>query len=80
MVFIGSYLFCHLTPEKAIRTDLFFSGYIVGALKTEVFISNEAPWKDRYFCKNPGIGPDFIAVRKGELGLWYIDYKNSGGG
>lgn len=62
-------------PERAIRTDLFFHGYIIDALKTEI-----SPWKDKYFCKNPGIGPDFIAVRKGELGLWYIDYKNSGGG
>lgn len=75
MVFAGIYLFCHLTPERAIRTDLFFRRYIIGALKTEI-----SPWKDKYFCKNSGIGSDFIAVRKGELGLWHIDYKNSGVG
>lgn len=80
VVLIGTYLFSHSTPERAIRTYLFFDGYLTKAFITEVFMSNEAPWKGKYYCKNPGIGPDFIAVEKGDLGLWYVDLKHSGGG
>ena len=76
----GSYLFCHSTPDKSIRTYLFFNGYLVKALKTEIYMSNGTPWKGKYYCKNPGIGPDFIAVEKSNLGLWSVDLKNSGGG
>lgn len=79
LTFAGSYLFSHSTPERSIRTYLFFDGYLAKALKTEVCMSNETPWKDKYYCKNPGIGPDFIAVEKSNLGLWYVDVKNSGG-
>ncbi|NOV60413.1 hypothetical protein B0H38_002221 [Clostridium beijerinckii] len=42
-------------------------------------MSNETPVKGKYYCKNSGIGPDFIAVEKTVLGLWYVDLKNSGG-
>jgi hypothetical protein len=75
----GSYLFCHSTPENSIRTHLFFNGYLVKALKTDIYMSNETLWKGKYYCENPGIGPDFIAVEKSDLGLWYVDLKNSGG-
>lgn len=80
LAFVGSYLFCNSTPEKSIRTYLFFNGYLAKALKTDIYMSNETPWKGKYYCKNPGIGPDFIAVEKSNLGLWYVDLKNSGGG
>jgi len=30
--------------------------------------------------KNPGIGPDFISVDRGEFGLWFVNVQNSGGG
>jgi hypothetical protein len=80
LAFSGSYLFCNSTPEKSIRTHLFFNGYLAKALKTDIYMSNEIPWKGKYYCENPGIGPDFIAVEKSNLGLWYVDLKNSGGG
>ncbi|WP_271813625.1 hypothetical protein [Clostridium beijerinckii] len=77
--FVGSYFFSHSTPEMSIRTYLLFHGYLTKALKTEIYMSNETPVKGKYYCKNPGIGPDFIAVEKTVLGLWYVDLKNSGG-
>ncbi|MFT8352025.1 hypothetical protein [Clostridium saccharoperbutylacetonicum] len=80
LAFAGSCLFSHSTPEKSIRTYLFFNGYLAKALKTDIYMSNETPWKGKYYCENPGIGPDFIAVEKSNLGLWYVDLKNSGGG
>ena len=64
VILIGAYLFTHSTPERSIRAYLFFSGYLTKALKTEVYLSNESPWKGKYYCKNPSIGPDFIAVEK----------------
>lgn len=79
-VFIETYLFSHSTPERSIKTYLFFDGYLTKAFITEVYMSNEVPWMGKYYCKNPGIGPDFIAVEKGDLGLWYVDLKHSGGG
>jgi hypothetical protein len=79
VMLVGVYLFCHSTPVRSIRTYLFFNGYFTKALKTEVCISNEVSWKGKYYCNNPGIGPDFIAVKKRLLGLWYVDPKNSGG-
>lgn len=80
VAFIGTYFLSHSTPERSIRTYLFFDGYLTKAFITEVHMSNEAPWKGKYYCKNPGIGPDFIAVKKGDLGLWHVDLKHSGGG
>lgn len=80
VILSGTYLFSHSTPERSIRTYLFFHGYLTKALRTEICMSNESPWKGKYYCKNPGIGPDFIAVKKTNLGLWYVDLKNSGGG
>lgn len=74
------YLLSHSTPERSIRTYLFFDGYLAKALQTDVYMSNRTPEKGKYYCKNPGIGPDFIAVEKSNLGLWYVDLKNSGGG
>jgi hypothetical protein len=80
VAFIGTYLFSHSTPERSIRTYLFFDGYLTKAFRTEVHMSSEVPWKGKYYCTNPGVGPDFIAVDKGNLGLWYVDLKHSGGG
>jgi hypothetical protein len=79
LIFPGSYLLSHSTPERSIRAYLFFTGHLTNALKTEIHMSNEMPWKGKYYCKNPAIGPDFIAVKKRNLGLWYVDLKNSGG-
>lgn len=80
LIFAWGYLFSHSTPERSIRTYLFFDGYLAKAFITDVYMSNDESWKNKYYCKNPGIGPDFIAVEKSNLGLWYVDLKNSGGG
>ena len=73
------YSICHSTPQRAIRTNLFFNGYVIKALKTEICVSNEDPWVGMYYCINPPIGSDFYAVKKDNLGFWHIDYKKSGG-
>lgn len=79
VILSGTYLFSHSNPERAIRTYLFLDGYLTKAFITEVSISDEVPWKGKYYCKNPGIGPDFIAAEKKDLGLWYVDLEHSGG-
>jgi hypothetical protein len=76
---ISLFLFAHSTPERAIRLNLLFDGYIVDGFKTEIRLSNEErPWKGKYYCINPSIGVDFYAVKKGFLNLWVVDSENSG--
>ncbi|WP_294406192.1 hypothetical protein [uncultured Clostridium sp.] len=76
---IALFLFAHSTPERAIRLNLIFDGYIVSAFKTEIILSNEDPWKGKYYCINPGIGADFYSVKKVFLNLWFVDIEKSGG-
>lgn len=74
------FLFAHSTPERALKWNLIFHGYIVNGFNTEVYISNEDPWKGKYYCVNPSIGSDFYSVKKGVFNLWFVDLENSGGG
>ncbi|WP_160689205.1 hypothetical protein [Clostridium sp. C2-6-12] len=78
--FIITYIFCHSTPERSIKSYLFFNGYSVNAFITEVYMCNDDSFAGKYYCKNPGIGPDSIAVKKSNFELWYVDLQNSGGG
>lgn len=78
--FIITYVFCHFTPERSIKTYLFFNGYFASAFITEVYMHNTPPFNGKYYCKNPGVGPDSIAVKKSNFDIWYVDLQNSGGG
>ena len=77
---ISMFLFTHSTPERAVKSNLIFDGYVIDGFKTEICISNESPWKGKYYCANPSIGADFYSVKKGILNLWFVDIENSGGG
>ncbi|WP_246615548.1 hypothetical protein [Clostridium thailandense] len=80
VVFTGMYLFCHSTPERLIRTDLFFTGHLIGAFTTDVFKNGmDLQYGQFYSCKNPGIGPDHYAFFK-KNGFWYINRNGTGGG
>lgn len=78
--FIITYVFCHSTPERSIKSYLFFDGYFANAIITEVCMHSDPHFNGKYYCKNPGIGPDSIAVKKSDFELWYVDLQNSGGG
>lgn len=80
------YLFCHSTPERVIRTDLFFARHhFIDAFRTQI---NEYPVRykpdiARYTCRNPSIGPDFYSIDYKYLGqfkFWYIYWPGTGGG
>ncbi|WP_234123780.1 hypothetical protein [Clostridium hydrogenum] len=74
------YIFCHSTPERAIREDLFKQGYFIGAFNTKIYKSRyDEQYGQSYSCKQPVIGPDFYSVTK-ENGLWYINHDGTGGG
>lgn len=74
----GTYLFCHSSPERIIRSNLFMNGHFINAFRTEIFISAEdKQFGKLYSCKNPTLGPDHYAFKK-ENGLWYIDWDGTG--
>lgn len=78
---VGIFLFCHSTPERTIRTYLFFDGHMIDSIRTEVFPGRiDLQYGEQYCTKNPAIGPDFISVDKGVMGLWFVNKKTSGGG
>ena len=80
------YLFCHSTPERVIRTDLFFvRHHFVDAFRTKIseYPIRYKPDIARYVCKDPAIGPDFYSVDYKYLGkfkFWYIYWPGTGGG
>ena len=78
--FAGAYLFCHSTPERVIRSDLFFEGHIIGAFNTDVYKGGvDLQYGQFYVCRNPAIGPDqYTLIEKN--GLWYINLNGTGGG
>ena len=80
MVFLGAYLFNHSTPERLIRSNLFFNGHFIGALTTEVYKGEiDSQYGQFYFCKNPRIGPyKYSFIKKN--GLWYINWNGTGEG
>lgn len=80
IVIIGTYLFCHSTPERLIRTDLFLKGHFTDAFTTEIYkVGVDAQYGQFYSCKNPAIGPDFYSFNK-KNGIWYINWAGTGGG
>jgi hypothetical protein len=80
LIFIGGYLYIHATPERLIRSNLFFNGYFTTAFTTDIDKTNiDMQYGQFYACKNPAIGPDHYAfIRKN--GLWYINWNGTGGG
>lgn len=74
-------IYSHSTPERSIRTYLFFHGHPVECFKTTVFKSREdSQYGKQYSCKNPGIGFDFFSCKKILGFIWVVDKENSGGG
>jgi hypothetical protein len=79
-VFVGTYLFRHSTPERLVRSNLFFKGYFISAFTTDIYKAEiDSQYGQFYACKNPAIGPDRYAFIK-ENGLWYINWNGTGGG
>jgi len=80
VVFLGTYLFSHSTPERAIRSSLFFNGHFIGALTTEVYKAEmDSQYGQFYSCKNPRIGQyEYSFIKKN--GLWYINWNGTGEG
>ena len=86
-LYIGFDIFTHSTIERVIRRDLFFKGYIIEALKTEISKRPipDPQYGDKYICRNPAIGPDSYDVDSkykyfGILKYWYINPSGTGGG
>jgi hypothetical protein len=80
VVFVGTYLFRHSTPERLIRSNLFFIGYFISAFTTDIYKAEiDSQYGQFYACKNPAIGPDRYAFIR-ENGLWYINWNGTGGG
>jgi hypothetical protein len=80
LVFVGGYLYIHLTPERLIRSNLFLNGHLNTAFTTEIHkTETDLQYGQFYACKNPAIGPDHYAFIK-KNGLWYINWNGTGGG
>lgn len=86
-LYIGFDIFTHSTIERVIRTDLFFRGYYVKALKTDISERSipDSQYGTMYICKNPAIGPDSYNIYKkykyfGRVQYWYINWAGTGGG
>lgn len=80
LISIVFYLFCHSSPKRLIRTDLFIKGHIIGAFTTNIYeLQYDSQYGELYSCKNPAIGPDHYAFKK-KNGLWYINLDGTGGG
>lgn len=85
IVFCSLYLFIHSSPERVIRSSLFFQHYFVDSFKTHIVedpigFTNHST---RYYCVDPGIGPDRYNIEFkyiGKFKLYYIDWKHTGGG
>lgn len=80
------YFYCHSTPERTIRTDLFLvRHHFIDAFRTQI---SEYPIRYKsdiaqFICRNPAIGPDFYSVDFKYIGkykFWYIYWPGTGGG
>jgi hypothetical protein len=80
VVFLGTYLLCHSTPERLVRSNLFLKGHFISAFTTNVHkTAMDGQYGQFYACKNPVIGPDHYAFIK-KNGFWYINWAGTGGG
>lgn len=80
LAFVGIYLFSHSTPERSVRSNLFFNGHLIAAFTTDIYKANiDLQYGQFYACKNPAIGPDHYTFIK-KNGLWFINWNGTGGG
>ncbi len=76
VIVVASVSYCHVTPEIAIRSNLFFKGYRKEAISTQVYkIREESNSKKIYTCRNPKVGAKYYVLKKKNLGLWFIDWN-----
>lgn len=62
VIFTGS----HISPNLAIRTDLFLNGYFIKSMTTKI-----SKYKTLYYSDNPSL----TYSCKQKFGIWYIDNK-----
>lgn len=75
-----AYIFCHSTPQMAIRTELFGEGHFISAFTTHIHkIGVDSDYGQFYACRKPAVGADHYAFIK-KNGFWYINWQGTGGG
>jgi exopolysaccharide biosynthesis protein len=74
-----AYIFCHSTPQRAIRTELFKEGHFISAFNTHIHkIGVDSDYGQYYACGEPAVGADHIAcINKNDF--WYINWQGTGG-
>lgn len=81
LIFTPLYIYSHSTPERAIRSMLFYSGHFKSAFTTEIYkLGNDPDYGEQYSCRSPKVGPQHITLYKSEIGLWHINRSGSGEG